>query len=106
MPACMSVLYTPCDCRAQMKRSIRVGWKCHSNFVQLGFVLEQYDDPFSAAAGLLRSAVSVRVTSPALQVAMWTWLVWRTPPRSDLLYAPARRRLIVVSLLPKASRMA
>src|SRR5260221_5127523 len=33
-------------------------------------------------------------------------LVWRTPPRSDLFEAPARSRLIVVSLLPKASRNA
>ena len=33
-------------------------------------------------------------------------LVWRTPPRSDLFDAPARNLLIVVSLLPKASRKA
>ena len=37
---------------------------------------------------------------------MWMLLVWRTPPRSDLFDAPARSRLIVVSLLPKASRKA
>src|SRR5688500_9418200 len=32
--------------------------------------------------------------------------VWRTPPKSDLLDAPERSRLIVVSLFPKACRNA
>ena len=44
--------------------------------------------------------------APASQVRMWMLLVWSTPPRSDLFDAPARRRLMVVALLPKASRKA
>jgi hypothetical protein len=59
-----------------------------------------------AVAGLALRAASVCVTCPASQVRMWMLLVWRTPPRSDLFDAPARRRLIVVALLPKASRKA
>ena len=59
-----------------------------------------------AVAGLSLSAVRVFVTCPASHVRMWMLLVWRTPPRSDLFEAPARSLLIVVSLLPKASRKA
>jgi hypothetical protein len=57
-------------------------------------------------AGLALRAASVWVTRPASHVKMWMLLVWRTPPRSDLFDAPARRRLMVVALLPKASRKA
>ena len=59
-----------------------------------------------AVAGLSLSALSAFGTEPGSQVRMWMLLVWRTPPRSDLFDAPARRRLMVVSLLPKASRKA
>src|SRR5690606_42158400 len=59
-----------------------------------------------AVAGLALGAASVCVTPPASQVRMWMLLVWRTPPRSDLFDAPARRRLMVVALLPNASRKA
>jgi hypothetical protein len=59
-----------------------------------------------AVAGLAFSAWSVAVTWPGSQVAMWMLLVCSTPPRSDLLAAPLRRRLRVVSLFPKAWRKA
>ena len=41
---------------------------------------------------------------PCVAGQEWMLLVWRTPPRSDLFDAPARRRLMVVALLPNASR--
>ena len=37
---------------------------------------------------------------------MWIWLVCSTPPMSDRFDAPARSRLMVVALLPNASRKA
>jgi hypothetical protein len=60
----------------------------------------------SAVAGLAFSACRVVVTWPGSQGAMWMLLVCSTPPRSDLLVAPLRRRLSVVSLFPKAWRKA
>ncbi len=57
--------------------------------------------------GFARSAASVAVTSPSGQTLMWMLLRWSTPPgRSDWFVLPARRRLSVVSLFPKASRKA
>jgi hypothetical protein len=52
------------------------------------------------------SAAKVFVTSPGEETAIWILLVCRTPPRSDLFDAPARSRLIVVSLFPNACRKA
>src|SRR5262245_1702142 len=60
-----------------------------------------------AVAGLALSAASVLPTAPGGATAIWILFVWRTPPgRSDLLDSPLRRRLRVVSLLPKACRKA
>ncbi|MNN71198.1 hypothetical protein D3C81_1871130 [compost metagenome] len=59
-----------------------------------------------AVAGLALRAARVWVTSPAAHTARWMLLVCSTPPKSDLLVAPERRRLTVVSLLPKACRKA
>ena len=59
-----------------------------------------------AIAGLAFSAARVLATSPAAATAIWMLFVWRTPPRSDLFDSPLRRRLRVVSLLPKACRKA
>ena len=59
-----------------------------------------------AVARLVLSAVSVAVASPSGHTLMWMFPCWSTPPRSELFEAPARSRLIVVALLPKASRNA
>jgi hypothetical protein len=55
-----------------------------------------------AVAGLALSAARLFVTSPGGQTATWILFVCRTPPKSDLFVAPARSRLMVVSLFPKA----
>src|SRR6218665_3257876 len=58
-------------------------------------------------AGLSRSAARVAPTVPGAHTARRIWLRWSTPPgTSDALLLPARRRLRVVSLLPKAARKA
>jgi hypothetical protein len=45
------------------------------------------------------------VTSPGTTTAMWILLVCRTPPRSDLLDSPLRKRSSVVSLLSKQEKV-
>lgn len=55
-------------------------------------------------AGLSFRAARVLVTSPGVQTLMWMLLRWRTPPISELFEVPLRSRLMVVALLPKASR--
>jgi len=65
--------------------------------------------PLSAwsASGLVRHlAFSVTAKLPRAHVARWMLLVCSTPLMSDLFDAPSRRRLMVVSLLPKAKRKA
>lgn len=59
-----------------------------------------------AVAGLALSVFRVAVTSPSAQTEIWMLLVCRTPPISDLLDEPLCRRLMVVALLPNASRKA
>ncbi len=55
---------------------------------------------------LVAIAGSVSDTMPTAQDFRWMLFVCRTPSKSDLFDVPERRRLSVVSLLPKASRKA
>jgi hypothetical protein len=56
--------------------------------------------------GLAFSSASFLEAAPIEQTAIWTLFTCSTPITSDLLVAPARSFLMVVSLLPKASRNA
>src|SRR5665213_171833 len=58
-----------------------------------------------AVLELSRSAFSVSPTLPGSHTAIWILLRWSTPPAtSEAFDSPLRRRLMVVSLLPKAAR--